>query len=902
MKYLYSYIVFLFLLFNNSVASAEEIVLPEDFKGETTLGQIKRVNEGHKRQLNQKEAAQIVWEIGAYFYEKYDKEDIFSDNFAEKIKPFFPDDSEGELNTKIDFLRLSITTYDKVKEVYNEYVKKYLLPDVYRKVKNSGEYDHPDEVPYMKSEEGYFTKVYNFKRFLTYSRDKKERDAITEFEQRGESESSLRNKVNRIIKTADWKKMFFYGSVYENPLASKQGYTEEQTSTDVTARLLSKNTYIRGDKELYFGIKFKTDPYTFIVANNISAEINKPQIDLSKSENVEKSEVIYPIPLNAGNYPFVHKYFGEFLIPVKVIVQDVDKPVTVRAAVKVFSCDNNLNCSPENFNFELSVMPDGDEVLSHGYENYFDINLSRLPAGDREHITLKNFTVDVDNNNHQVLRMEFTSDKKINSFKVFVEADNDIILFESPLISLQDKKVYVRLIPKDEQDINMLNKTFTVKAVLNNRYYYIADRPPAPTSEFDTEAIKINFGLLLLAILGGFILNFMPCVFPVISLKMMAFTKVKVKQRKQLKRDLLQTIFGIFSGFTLMILMLWGAKALGYSLGWGMQFQNMGFLVTMTFVVIALIIALPVLNFDSMALPNLGKYSGFIVGNLAVLLATPCTGPYLATAVGFALAGGYIDILLMMYGIALGLSLPYLIILSLKQPETFFPKSGPWLSKLNIFMRVMLYLTVAWFMLLIFEQTDIYFVLKFAAVICIFAAVIGLSKKFLEYLDGIMDERIPAETLIKIRRGCYVFMFVVFVLCSWICTNLAKTSYTRNYETNMQNRLTFIDKNLIDDFLRQGHPVLVEISADWCLTCQANKFLLFTQTNTESLQKQYNLEFLRVDWTNYDKDILEYMGKYGRKGLPFYILYTPFIREGMVLPEIFGYSDLTQILQVSNMR
>ena len=903
MKHLYSYIVCLFLLFNISAAFADTAALPDDFKGEATLAQLNNTNDDERRQLTFDEALQIVYEIGSYLYDKYSIEDIYKDDFIDEIKPFFPDDSEKELKNKLDIFRFCAGTYAKVKSIYNEYIKKYMLPDVYRKVKSPDDFDHPDEVPYMEAEDGHFVKVDNFKKFLTYSSNESERNAIKDFENKKEDINSIRNKINRIIKTAEWKKMLFYGSVYENPLASKEGVTAEQTSFDVKARLISRNTYIRGNKELYFGIEFKTSPYTFVVANNISSEITKPQIDLSASENVEKSEVIYPMPLNAGNYPFVHKYFGDFLLPVKITVQDTDKPIVVRAKVKVFSCDNKLHCSPENFDFELPLQTDGEEILANGYENYFDVNLSKVPSGDRKHITMKKFTIDLDKDNHQLLRLEFVSDKKINSFKIFVEADNDIVLFEAPLISLQDKKVYVRLIPKDNRDtLDMADIPFTVRAVLNNRYYYSKNTIASFSSDFDTDAVQLNFGLLLLAILGGFILNFMPCVFPVISLKMMAFSKLKAKQRKSLKSDLWQTVGGIFSGFTLLILMLWTAKTLGYSLGWGMQFQNMGFLVTMTFIVTTIIIALPIFNYNSINLPSLGGYSGFIAGNLAVLLATPCTGPYLATAVGFALAGSYTDILLMMYGIALGLSIPYLFILSFKEPEAFFPKSGPWLRKLDIFMRMMLYATVAWFMLLIFEQTNIYFVLKFIAIIGIFSAVIVLTKKFLEYTYGVMDERIPLEALIKIRRGCYIFMLAVFVICSWICTNMARTSFNENYKTNMENRLTFIDNKLIDDLLRQNHPVLVEISADWCLTCQMNKFLLFSKNNMENLKKQYNLEFLRVDWTNYDKDILEYMGKYGRKGLPFYILYTPFIREGMILPEIFEYSDLANILSDVNVR
>lgn len=903
MKYLCSYIVCLFLLFNNSVATAEKIVLPEDFRGEITRAQAEKVNKEGKQEVPIEETIRIMTEIGQYFYEKYTPEDIFRDDFIDELRPFFPDDSEKDLEEKVGYLRFGMGVYDKVKDVYNDYLKKYMVPDVYRKVKSEADFDHPDEVKYIEAEPGYYAKVKNFKKFLTYSSNEQERNAIREFEQQREDKNSIRNKLSRIIKNVEWKKALFYGSVYKNPLASEEGLSEKQKSADITAQLISKNTYIRGNKELYFGVKFNTEPYTFAVANNISAEITKPQIDLSGSENVEKTEVLYPIPLNSGNHQHVHKYFGDFLIPIKVTVQDVEKPILVKAKVKIFSCDNNLHCEPADFDFELPLLPDGEEILSNGYDNYFEVSLTDLPLGDREHITLKKFAVDVDKDNSQVLRMEFVSDKKISSFKVFVEADDDIILFEPPLISLQDNKVYVRLIPKDaEENLDMNGKSFTISAVLNNRYSYRASKEAQPVSEFDVDAVKLNLGLFLLAVLGGLILNLMPCVFPVISLKMMAFAKVKAKQRELLKRDLQLTVAGIFSGFTLLIMMLWGAKYLGYSLGWGMQFQNMGFLVTMTFVVATIIAVLPSFDAQNLRISTLGKYSGFIIGNLAVLLATPCTGPYLATAVGFALAGGYTDIFLMMYGVALGLSVPYLVILLLKKPETFFPKPGPWMQKLDIFMRIMLYLTVAWFVFLILEQTEWKFALKFAVIVVVFTFVMKICKMFAEYMNGIMDESVPPEAVVKIRRGCYVFMLAIFLVCSWVCTDMAKDEFARNYEKNMQERLTFIDKDLINDFIGQGHPVLVEISADWCLTCQFNKYVLFDEYNMEYMKKRYNLEFLRVDWTNYDKDILEYMEKYGRKGLPFYILYTPFIREGMVLPEIFGYTDLDKILRTSYKR
>ncbi|MBR1600990.1 MAG: hypothetical protein IJ677_05360 [Alphaproteobacteria bacterium] len=329
--------------------------MPEDFKGSATMRQVELLNNGENTHLTGEQMFKILYEIGSYFYNKYTLDDVFKEDFADKIRPFFPKDTEKEIEDKLTLLRVGVNVYDKVKAVYNEYIKKTLVPQVYRKVKSAEEYDHPDDVKYIEADPGYFVKVNNFKKFLTYSDNEEERQAIVEFERRGEDENSIRNKVIRIIKTADWKKALFYGTVYENPLASKQGVSAQQESMDVKVRLVSKNTYIRGEKELYVGIEFKTALYTFIVANDISDKITKPQVDLSASENIEKSEILYPFPLNAGNYPYIHKYFGEFLLPIKITVQDANKPVMVRAKVKFFSCDNNLNCSPEEFDFELPL-------------------------------------------------------------------------------------------------------------------------------------------------------------------------------------------------------------------------------------------------------------------------------------------------------------------------------------------------------------------------------------------------------------------------------------------------------------------------------------------------------------------------------------------------------------------
>ena len=126
--------------------------------------------------------------------------------------------------------------------------------------------------------------------------------------------------------------------------------------------------------------------------------------------------------------------------------------------------------------------------------------------------------------------------------------------------------------------------------------------------------------------------------------------------------------------------------------------------------------------------------------------------------------------------------------------------------------------------------------------------------------------------------------------------SIAGRAYTENYAENMESRLTGIDYDLIEQKLAQGRNVLLEIKADWCLTCSYNDTFVLHKYNLRTWKNVHNLDVITVDWTNYNKDVLEFMEKYGRKGLPFYLLFTPKMRNGIVLPELFSPDDLGLLL------
>ncbi|MBR1756526.1 MAG: thioredoxin family protein [Alphaproteobacteria bacterium] len=433
---------------------------------------------------------------------------------------------------------------------------------------------------------------------------------------------------------------------------------------------------------------------------------------------------------------------------------------------------------------------------------------------------------------------------------------------------------------------------FTINVALNDSYYLRQSRFAERASLFDTRSVKLNFGLIFLAFFGGLLLNFMPCVFPVLSLKIMAISQ-NLENSVALKRSLKFTICGIFLGFVIIICGVILAKVVGLSLGWGMQYQSVSFLVVMIFVITAFYILAPQLNFGSTI-----KYAGtdVLLGTLIVLLATPCTGPYLATAIGFALTGSYVDIVVLLSAVAVGLSVPYWVILALDNPQDMFPKPGAWMNKLSIILKLLLLATIGWFLVLIFEQTDIVCVIKICIILLVFALLCRFYGSFMRFLDDEAEKQIPTETAIFVRQKSKYVLLIVCALLLAVSVLIAHNAFEANYARRLQERQTAVDMPLIKNKLAQGRSVLLEIGADWCLTCHYNSAMVLTPKNLAYWKEFLHLDLVRVDWTDYNAQTLEFMAQYGRKGLPFYVLFTPLIREGIVLPEIFDADDIRHLL------
>jgi suppressor for copper-sensitivity B len=417
----------------------------------------------------------------------------------------------------------------------------------------------------------------------------------------------------------------------------------------------------------------------------------------------------------------------------------------------------------------------------------------------------------------------------------------------------------------------------------------IAKVPP-PSSSATNEAPNnppTLWLMLLFALLGGFILNFMPCVLPVLSLKILSVVGHGGGDIKTVRRSFLMTTLGILFSFAVLAIIVIALKQAGQNVGWGVQFQEPLFLVFLSVVLVTFaanmlgLFEIPMPRFiaDRMDPHYHPKLAGdFATGALATLLATPCTAPFLGTAIGFALAANTATIGAIFFMIGLGLALPYIGIALWPKLATSLPKPGAWMIRLRAALGAALLATAIWFIGILFHQLPSETV----------TALILLMLALIIYLRTSPQWQIPSAVKAVMLIVLLALPFVITIKSQPL---LAQHAAARGWQTFNEDRLA--------TERQQNKIVFVDITADWCLTCHANKLFVI---NTPSIQKAFQdggVVLLQGDWTRRDETITQFLRKYSREGIPFNVVYGPGAPNGLVLSEVLTADAVRKALAVA---
>lgn len=406
--------------------------------------------------------------------------------------------------------------------------------------------------------------------------------------------------------------------------------------------------------------------------------------------------------------------------------------------------------------------------------------------------------------------------------------------------------------------------------------------------------------LLFFAFIGGIILNLMPCVLPVLSLKLFSLIKQAGESRGRLLALGGATTAGILCSFWILAAVVAAVKAGGGSAGWGMQFQSAGFIAFM--VVILTAFAMSFFGIFEIWLPwnattrmdaaghKAGLAGAFFTGALLVLLSTPCSAPFLGTAMGFAFTASTPVLFLFFTAAGLGLALPYILVSAFPKILKVFPKPGAWMVRLQKVMGVLLLATVAWLLWLVNEQAGMAGVGMFAVVV---AASIGGSI--------IVGKFAPPGAAFK-RELITLGGSIVVIAAVWFAVIAPQydAAATEHFNARMQEQMTAdgwyrYSPALIEEFAKAKRTVFIDATADWCLTCKTNEAAVLNRDEFRHAMDSLNVALVKADWTRETPEVNALLHSMGKSGVPAYAIYPAGdANKKIVLPELLTTAAIVE--------
>jgi len=388
--------------------------------------------------------------------------------------------------------------------------------------------------------------------------------------------------------------------------------------------------------------------------------------------------------------------------------------------------------------------------------------------------------------------------------------------------------------------------------------------------------------MLLFALLGGAILNLMPCVFPVLSIKALSLTTNHLSKHGKHLHGLAYTL-GIVLSFMAIAALLMALRSAGEAIGWGFQLQSPLFVGLLVYLFVLMGLSFSGLLTFGSSLMNLGQStteghslsSSFMTGLLATLVASPCTAPFMGTALGFALTQPTWVAMSTFASLGLGMALPLLILSWWPGMAEKMPKPGMWMERFKEFLAFPLYLSAVWLLWVLGRQAGSDTV---AAVIC--GVVLILF----------------ALWLLKVRKGK---LSTTFAICAFVIALLLPWQTHHNNDNTDQPWQPY-SKQTLDQLLDNQQAVFINLTADWCITCLANEKLALSSDRFLDTLKENNITYLKGDWTNYNPEITRLLNQHQRSGVPLYLFYPEEADTPMILPQLLTENIVIKAISTQN--
>ncbi|TNF23099.1 MAG: copper-binding protein [Rhodobacteraceae bacterium] len=586
-----------------------------------------------------------------------------------------------------------------------------------------------------------------------------------------------------------------------------------------------------------------------------------PELDWSQSRNVAAAELLFPAPTRFTAFEIENfGYGGEVTFPIRITLAEPGAPALLHARARLLVCKDI--CIPEDFDLTLPLP--AATGIDAGAAGILADALARVPLeGAASGVTVEGAHLD----DHS-LTLALRREAGFAAPDIFPELGEAIFGKPRLLTDRGGTRIWAEVpLLYTPEEVPPLSLTVT-----DGRFAATLAAPLDGTAPPPPAARRGLWAMALIAVLGGLILNVMPCVLPVLSIKLASAVQSAAKGRARVRSGFLWAAFGVLVFFWALAAVTWGLQSMGHAVGWGLQFQSPVFLTTM--IAILVVFAANLFGLFEVQLPaawqtrmasagGSGHLGDFATGAFAAVLATPCSAPFLGTAVAFALSGGARDIAVIFTALGLGLALPYLAVAAFPGVVAVLPKPGRWMLVLKTVMGGLLALTAAW----------LFFVL---------AGVAGLASAGVTAL--LMAAIVAALALRRLPGRA----LAVGVLALVAIALPALRSPAPLAAAQVATRWQVFDEAAIPAHVAAGRVVFVDVTADWCLTCKANKALVLDRDPVAETLASEGIVAMQADWTRPDPEISAYLERFNRYGIPFNAVYGPGAPDGVPLPELLS--------------
>jgi suppressor for copper-sensitivity B len=694
-----------------------------------------------------------------------------------------------------------------------------------------------------------------------------------------------------LTKVARWRRVgaaaAFVLLACSGARAADPGASEWARADESAVRLVSATAAVGTAAELRGGLEFALQPGWKTYWRSPGDAGFPVTVDWAGSRNVGAAELAWPVPHRFSLFGLdTFGYKDQVVLPIAVRPQTPGQPVLLNAKVSYLVCAEI--CIPHDTQLQLEL-PAGPAAPT-GNAQLINRFTAQVPGdGAGQGLSLERVALAGTAEHPQLAVVASSAIAPFDKPDVIVEAPSGLY-FSAPAVVVSDggmRATFQLPITVDSAAAPLKDAALTLTLVdgvrgLEQKFAAgvgIGDATqPLPATSSPVAPGSPFLAMLLVALLGGLILNVMPCVLPVLSLKLLGLIGHDGENHRHVRLGFLASAAGILVAFAGLATVLVALKGMGSAVGWGIQFQQPWFLIAM--MLLLTLFAANLWGWFEIPVPAIvGRLAGigsrttlagqFGIGMFATLLATPCSAPFVGTAVAFALARGPLEIFAIFLALGLGFAAPYLLVAALPALAQLLPRPGRWMIVLRRILGLLLAGTAVWLLTILAGTLGPIALWVIVGLVLAMAAALWAA------------HRLPLAL-----RPASPIAVIALALAAFVVPTAIATSRPPAVVGTPVGFWQPFDAAAIAKQVGEGKTVFVDVTADWCVTCIVNKRLILESTAVNARLTAPGVLAMQADWTRPDDGIARFLAANDRYGIPFNAVYGPGAPTGIVLPEL----------------